>query len=185
MCTLKLVTSWPGLVLAIAHTMIYVAEVIVVEGGQHLIVFWCTTILCLIQQSMAAKKAMETLKHYQSPVRSFLKCSLHWQSEAEQGGSRRDGQECVETDRERSVLFVQVCVCVCELHPPRLRVTWRDRNVVPVKAFFKVRKHTGTSNKHEIFSATDSALFSFYRRAPLPDFFNAVPVDLFPHLCSI
>lgn len=39
MCTLKLVTSWPGLVLAIAHTVIYLAEVIVVGGGRQLIVF--------------------------------------------------------------------------------------------------------------------------------------------------
>lgn len=118
-------------------------------------------------------------------VCSFVKRSLHWQSEAKQGGSQRDSQECVETDRERSVLFVQVCVRVCELHPPRLWVTWRDRNVVPVKAFFKVRKQAGTSNKQKIFSAASSALFSFYRWAPIPDFFNTVSVDLFPHLWSI
>lgn len=79
-------------------------------------------------------------EHKQSPVCSFVKCYLQWQSEAKQGGSGNDSQECVETDWERSVLFVQVCVCVCELHPPRLWATWRDWNVVPVKAFFKSQK---------------------------------------------
>lgn len=105
-----------------------------------------------------------------SPVRSFVKCNWQWQSEAEQGGSWRHGQECVETDWERSVLFVQVCVCVCELHPPRL---WATEMWFQLKPFLKVRKHAGTSSKQEIFSASSSALFSFCHQAPLPNFSKA------------
>lgn len=164
-CTL-LVTSWPGLVLHVAHITIHVTKIIKVKESLVQIVRFNVNLTqwgwwCLTRQNL-------------------VKCFLHWQSEAKQGGSQRDSQECVETDRERSVLFVQVCVRVCELHPPRLWVTWRDRNVVPVKAFFKVRKQAGTSNKQKIFSAASSALFSFYCWAPLPGFFNAVSVDLFP-----
>lgn len=112
-------------------------------------------------------------EHEQSPVCSFMKCYLQWQSEAEQGGSWRDGQECVETDWERSVLFVQVCVCVCELHPPVCERLEETEMWFQLRPFLKVRKHAGTSNKQEIFSAANSALFSFYCQTPLSDFSKA------------
>lgn len=46
-------------------------------------------------KNLVFEKAVEIVESYQSRVCYFVEPSLQWQSEAEQGGSRRDGQECV------------------------------------------------------------------------------------------
>lgn len=66
----------------------------------------------------------------------------------EQGGSRKGSQECLEKNwPSRSVLFVQVCIweracvllCVSVSSTLTAREWLWDWNVVPVRAFFKIR----------------------------------------------
>lgn len=103
---------------------------------------------------------------------------------AEWGGAgrvmeRQPGMSRETTDRERSVLFVQVCVCVCELHPPCLSVTEMWFQLGP---FLKNQKHAGTSNKRDIF-LKPTLLCSHFTTQTFPTLLQ--PGDVSLHFYSI
>ncbi len=85
---------------------------------------------------------------------------------------RQPGMSRETTDRERSVLFVQVCIyiCVCVSASstlPAREWLW-DWNVVPVREFLKSETHWHFKQTGDI-SVASSALFSFYYQAPFTD----------------
>lgn len=93
---------------------------------------------------------------------------------------RQPGMSRETTDRERSVLFVQVCMCVSASSTLPARQWLWDWNVVPVRAFLKSETHWHFKRTGDI-SVANSALFSFYYWAPLPDFPKTVSGDVFPN----
>lgn len=107
-----------------------------------------------------------------NPVFSSIRPVLCSGGETDGAGrvmERQPGMSRETTDRERSVLFAQVCVCVSASSTLPAREWLWDWNVVPVRAFLKSETHWHFKRTGDI-SVANSALFSFYYWAPLPDF---------------
>lgn len=75
---------------------------------------------------------------------------------------RQPGMSRETTDRERSVLFVQVCICVCLRAPPSLPVSdFGTEMWFQLGPFLKSETHWHFKQTGDI-SVANSALFSFY-----------------------